>query len=207
MANAARKCGYCNGYVRVDDKDAYFDKFKNRYFCNKSEHDNFLRMGNVKTHEKKALKALKSIKRKRWEDKKTEIKGIGHQNQLTQTVVNQYVRLEAKANNRNCISCDKPIDYVTKVMGGTYDAGHYKTVGGHEELRFNFKNINAECKHCNHHDDEHLVGMRLNIVIRFGQDRLDWLDGPHAANHYAIDWHIRCRAILRKKMRKRGWLK
>lgn len=151
-------------------------------------------------------KKAESKKRREWKDRKTKLRGTGHQNELTQTVINQYVRLEAKANNRNCISCDKPIDYVTKVRGGTYDAGHYKTVKAHPELRFNLKNNNAEHKYCNHHDDQHLVGMRVNIVKRFGRERLDWLDGPHASNHYTIDWHIRCRELLREKMRNRGWL-
>lgn len=195
MANSKRKCTGCNRYLRQDKHD--WRRLPVGWF-----HTNQCAIDYGKKSVVKKKANAEKKKKQDWADKKVSIKGMTHQNKLTQIDVNKYVRLRDKYNKRACISCGSPIDYVTRVRGGTHDAGHYKTVKAHTELRFNTANINAECKFCNNHDDEHLIGMRLNIVDRYGQARLDWLDGPHKIPHRTVDWHIRYRRILKKRMKR-----
>ena len=87
-------------------------------------------------------KLIEKVKRKKFREKKKEVKGLSHWNRVTQTVVNKYVRLRDR--NLPCISCGK-WDHELKeaVRKGKWDAGHYKTVGGHRELRFNTKKIST----------------------------------------------------------------
>ena len=152
---------------------------------------------------------LQTIKKKRAKQKKQESAkkrenalGIKHQEKLTQASVNRYVRLRDSFYNRRCISCDKIIDYDVYKVGGACDAGHYKTQASHPEIRFNVNNINAECKHCNRFNSEHLVGMRVGIVERYGQERLDWLDGHHELKKYTIQDHKRIRLIFNKRSKR-----
>ena len=105
------------------------------------------------------------------------------QKALTKTAVNKLVL--KRDIGKPCISCG------TDKQNIKYDAGHYKTVGSCPELRYNLKNINRQCSnYCNvnhsgningAHDSK---GQRVGIVERFGQERLDYLEGPHERIKY-----------------------
>ena len=79
-------------------------------------------------------KLIEKVKRKKFREKKKEVKGLRHWQKVTQGVVNKYVRLRDR--NLPCISCGK-WDHELKeaVRKGKWDAGHFKTVGGHPEIR------------------------------------------------------------------------
>ena len=90
-----------------------------------------------------------------------------------QTLVNQYV-LHVRDKYESCCTCGKNKPDVK------YDAGHYRSRGACKELRFELTNIHRQCSvNCNQHG----AGMRAEykefIVKKYGQDHLDWLDGPH----------------------------
>jgi len=57
-----------------------------------------------------------------------------------QKVFNAYIRERDK--EQPCISCQTQ----NKVQ---YDAGHYRSVGAHPELRFNENNVHKQCRKCN----------------------------------------------------------
>ena len=146
-------------------------------------------------------KLIEKVKRKKFREKKKEVKGLSHWNRVTQTVVNKYVRLRDR--NLPCISCGK-WDHELKeaVRKGKCDAGHYKTVGSHPEIRFNTKNINKQCLNCNGFNSGNIAGQQKGIEARYGQERLDWLNGPHQLKHYSIDDLERIRKIFSKKTRR-----
>ncbi|WP_424411191.1 recombination protein NinG [Pasteurella sp. PK-2025] len=84
-----------------------------------------------------------------------------------QRVFNKFIRLRDK--DKPCISCGR---YHT----GKYDAGHYKTVGGNPELRFNEDNCHAQCVPCNQHLHGNIVNYRVGLIERIGIERVEFLE-------------------------------
>ena len=134
------------------------------------------------TAKKKHTKAKKDIKD---EDRSFQI-------DKTQRVFNAYVRLRDSC--MPCISCaraDEEIDY--SGVGGKWDCGHYKTRGAYPELRFDERNASKQCKKCNGGSGKYSrkarsvkEGFDIGLLERYGQDRLDWLNGPHEPKRYTI---------------------
>ena len=89
-----------------------------------------------------------------------------------QVLVNQYI-VQVRDKDEACATCGTRANV-------KYDAGHYLTRGAHKELRFELTNIHKQCSvKCNQHGS----GMRLEhkdfIRDKYGQEHLDWLEGPH----------------------------
>lgn len=109
---------------------------------------------------------------------------LTHQKKLTQNTLNMMIRELDK--DQPCISCGKP--------AGTYvlNAGHFKTVGAYPELRFDPRNIYAQCAGCNSGQQKFKKGdnavtiqkFRAAIAQRFGIAMVDYLEGPHEPKHY-----------------------
>lgn len=99
-----------------------------------------------------------------------EVKPLSHWLKATERVVNHYVLTRDRA--RPCISC------------GTFDtvqweAGHFKSVGAHREMRYLATNIHKQCHRCNVQFSGNIHGYREGLLARYGQQILDELDGPH----------------------------
>lgn len=80
--------------------------------------------------------------------------------------VNAFVRERDK--NLPCISCGKYRE--------SYNAGHYYSVGGHPNVRFNLDNIHKQCVYCNLHLSGNIRPYRENLLLKIGEDRLNLLD-------------------------------
>ena len=88
-----------------------------------------------------------------------------------------------------CISCG---EFVVKDMPfGQYDCGHYKTVGGFPELRFEELNAHKQCKKCNGGSGrftkkETTVSKeyRINLIKKIGLDKVEWLEIKHEPKKY-----------------------
>ena len=190
-----RRCDGCDKVLMKDSKKwkKYGDNMFHSFDC--AENFALTKVKQIRTKRKKQQK-------KDWNVRREKMLGIRHQEKLTQAVVNKYVRMRDKFYNRNCISCDNPLDFDPINGGSRVDAGHYKTQKAHPEIRFNVSNINAECVSCNRHNTEHLVGMVVNIAKRYGRDRLDWLNGHHELKKYTIEDHKRMREIFNKRIKR-----
>jgi len=95
-----------------------------------------------------------------------------------QEVFNQWIRL--RDDKQPCISC------------GTrgpcqFHAGHYKTAGGHPELRFEPLNVHKQCAQCNNYKSGAIDQYRPRLIYRIGEDNVKWLEGPHPPVKYTID--------------------
>ena len=97
-----------------------------------------------------------------------------------QEVFNQWIRL--RDDKQPCISC------------GTrgpcqLHAGHYKTAGGHPELRFEQLNVHKQCAQCNNFKSgDTLTSTDPGLIYRIGlEDNVKWLEGPHPPVKYTID--------------------
>jgi len=95
-----------------------------------------------------------------------------------QTAFNAFIRAEDE--KEPCISCQRFHD-------GQYHAGHYRTVGGHGELRFEEDNCHKQCSVCNNHLSGNIADYRINLVKKIGLSRVEWLEGPHDPKKYSIE--------------------
>ena len=95
----------------------------------------------------------------------------------TEKAVNTFVRIRDK--DKPCISCQRHHQ-------GQNHAGHFLSVGSHPELRFEPRNIFKQCKPCNVDKHGNLLEYRKNLIALYGQEEVDWLEGPHEMTHYSI---------------------
>lgn len=82
-----------------------------------------------------------------------------------QGVVNRYIR--KRDEMKPCVSCDN---------GLVAHAGHYIAQGSGGALRFNEENLNGQCIHCNVWKHGNLLEYRINLAIRIGIKKVNWLE-------------------------------
>jgi hypothetical protein len=95
-----------------------------------------------------------------------------------QTVFNSFIR--TRDAHLPCISCGR-------FHTGSYDAGHYRSVGSMPALRFDEDNCHRQCVPCNQHKSGNVVEYRIGLVARIGVKRVAQLEGPQAPAKYTIE--------------------
>lgn len=126
----------------------------------------------------KARKAIAEVGRKELRAAKERVKPKGQYMREAQAAFNAWIRKRDAA--QPCISCGRHHE-------GKYDAGHYRTVGSNPALRFEPLNCHKQCVPCNQHKSGDIVNYRISLVLRIGQDKVEWLEGPHEPQRYTID--------------------
>ena len=129
-------------------------------------------------HAPKARKALADVQRAEIKVRKEKLKSRADHLKDTQQAFNSWVR--ERDALLPCISCGRHHQ-------GKYDAGHYRTVGSNPALRFEPLNCHKQCVPCNQHKSGNIVEYRINLVLRIGAEKVDWLEGPHEPQKYTID--------------------
>lgn len=133
-----------------------------------------------------------------------------HQLRLAQPAFNSYIRERDK--DENCISCGRSNNQVAISedwnAGGVWDCGHFLTIGGFPELRFEETNAHKQCKVCNSGSHHHAKkkrtvseSYRLGLIERIGLDKVLWLEGLHEPKHYSVDDIVKIKKEYRKKTR------
>lgn len=139
-----------------------------------------------------ARKAIAQVERKELRDAKERVKTKGQYMREAQTAFNAWVR--ERDANLPCISCGRS-------HAGQYHAGHYLSVGANPELRFEPLNVHKQCAPCNNHLSGNLVNYRISLPQRIGQEKVDWLEGPHEPKRYTIDDFKAIKAEYREKLK------
>lgn len=114
-----------------------------------------------------------------------------YQTKLTQRVFNQWIRL--RDSGLPCISCG--------ITYGQMHAGHYRSTGAAPELRFEPLNAHSQCAQCNTHKSGNIGEYRIGLIKKIGLDKVEWLEGPHAAKKYSCEELIELRAYYAKSIR------
>ncbi|MCQ0168453.1 recombination protein NinG [Pseudomonas sp. S12(2018)] len=140
----------------------------------------------------KARKAIDQRERREIKVRKEKLKSRTDHLKEAQVVVNQYIRL--RDADLPCVSCGRFHD-------GQWHAGHFRSAGGHPELRFEPLNIWRQCAPCNTHKSGDLVNYRAELVRRIGAERVEWLEGPHEAKRYTVDDLKAIKAEYRAKIK------
>jgi len=126
----------------------------------------------------KAKEAAAKRERKEHKARKEKLKTRSDYAKEAQAEFNRFIRI--RDDHLPCISCGRH-------HSGQYHAGHYRTVGGNPELRFDELNCHKQCSVCNNHKSGNIVEYRINLVQRIGSDQLEWLEGPHEPKKYTIE--------------------
>jgi hypothetical protein len=121
-------------------------------------------------------KTARSVKPLRKVKKKSIPQLIG----IAQKLINAHVRdRDSQGGYFTCISCGK--DFPVSKM----NAGHYVPVARCSFLRLNELNIHGECVGCNCFDEFHLIGYRMNLVNKIGEETVKWLeDNRHTTKRW-----------------------
>lgn len=196
MANRRKKCKRCGEYRDAESGV----QLPLGFFCSK-EHaiEHGLEASRKRTERllanavrAQAAEAKNAAKRVR--ERKMEVKPLSYWMKRAQAAVNAYIR--ARDAGQPCISCGKPDD-------GSHQrhASHYRSVGGHPELRFCELNIWASCSVCNNYLSGNLVPFRAALIAKIGLDRVEWLEGPHEPKRYRKEDYQAIEAEYKAKLK------
>ena len=127
-------------------------------------------------------------------ERRMEVKPLSYWMKRAQAAVNAYIR--ARDAGQPCISCGKPDD-------GSHQrhASHYRSVGGHPELRFCELNIWASCSVCNNYLSGNLVPFRAALIAKIGLDKVEFLEGQHEPKRYRKEDYQAIEAEYKAKLK------
>lgn len=94
-------------------------------------------------------------------------------------IFSEYIRTRDFNTYKTCISCGRPKEY------WQLQAGHYCPAGNCGfALIFDELNVNAECGGCNAFDSGHLINYRVNLIKRYGLEKIEALEECYRDSHY-----------------------
>ena len=142
---------------------------------------------------KKAKKEFNAETRSR----KRALKGKSEYKKEAQAAFNAFIR--QRDIELPCISCG--FNLTIDKLGGGWDAGHYKSRGSAPELAFTELNCHKQCKRCNNQLSGNIVNYRQGLLKKIGQDKLDWIEGPHPLLKLTVDDYEAIKKKYRKKLK------
>lgn len=164
MANKKKRCKFCRDYFPADS----MIKVPAGTFCCDVCMFAWLRAMRARD----AKKAHTAKKKKFYSnDRSTQLR-------LAQKAFNAFIRERDK--NGFCISCGRN-------HRGQYHAGHYRSIGAAPHLRFNQFNVNKQCAPCNNHKSGNIGEYRINLVAKFGLEKVEWLESQNEPVKLTID--------------------
>ncbi|WAG76988.1 recombination protein NinG [Metapseudomonas furukawaii] len=140
-------------------------------------------------------KSIQQRERKELRVRKEKLKSRADHLREAQSVINRYVRL--RDAHLGCVSCDKAPEWQ-----GQWHASHFRSVGAAPHLRFNLLNIHKACSVCNNHLSGNLMNYRPALVLRIGEERVEWLESNHARAGFDIEYLKRLKRVFAKKCRR-----
>lgn len=145
-----------------------------------------------------AREAIEKRQRRELREAKERIKTRSDWLKEAQIAFNAYIRERDKA--KPCISCDETAPGGDPI-GGLWDCSHYRSIGACPQLRFEELNAHKSCKQCNRDKSGNIVEYRIRLKARIGEERLEWLEGPHEPKKYTIDDLKAIKAEYKDKLR------
>lgn len=89
---------------------------------------------------------------------------------------NRYIR--ERDHGKSCICCGRfPKSAV--FTGGDWDAGHFRSIGAADHLRFNEDNCHAQMKTCNRDASGNHSAYRIGLIARIGLARVEALENDN----------------------------
>ena len=131
----------------------------------------------------KAEKVAKVKERRADKIKRETLKTRGDWIKEAQIEFNKYVRL--RDSSKGCISCGSACGESS--IGGSGDAGHFRSRGSAPHLRFDERNCHLQCKRCNRYLAGNVADYRVGLVRRIGMDAVDALEEDQEPRRHTVD--------------------
>lgn len=112
-----------------------------------------------------------------------------------QAAFNRYIRL--RDAGKPCICCGQPLS--AGDVGGSYDCGHYRSVGSAPQLRFDENNAHAQRKQCNRWGAGRAVDYRLGLIQRIGLAAVEALEQDCSVRKWSREELINIKLLYRRK--------
>ncbi|UFM70422.1 recombination protein NinG [Leclercia adecarboxylata] len=158
-------------------KTKFTATFDNVWWCC-PEHGAQYGLQELEKKREKQRAAKEKADRASWRKRKAAVKPLRHWEDVTQRVVNDYIR--ERDYDLPCISC------------GTFDtvqweAGHYRSRGKASHLRYTEDNINKQCHHCNVQLSGNQQQYRIRLIRKIGPERVEALENNNTPHRYTIE--------------------
>lgn len=98
-----------------------------------------------------------------------------------QRAFNRYIR--ERDRHLPCICCDKPATQ----SPNEWDAGHYRSVGAANHLRFDERNCHKQSKRCNQYLGGNYAMYRTGLINRYGVDFVLEIESDNKTKKYTRD--------------------
>lgn len=115
--------------------------------------------------------------------KKEKLKTARDWTKEAQIAFNAFIRERDK--DKPCICCGQPLS--SGDIGGSFDCGHYRSVGSAPHLRFDERNAHGQRKQCNRYGAGRAVDYRIGLVARIGSGAVDALESDQQQRKYTIE--------------------
>ena len=147
---------------------------------------------------KNAAKA-KALEAKQDRARRNALKTIPELKKEAQIAFNAYIRARDHLAGHACICCGRPLDWGR--LGGAVDAGHYRSTGSADHLRFREDNCHAQRSDCNRYGAGRAVDYRIGLLSRIGRERVEALEADNATHKWTREELIAIRDGYRAKTR------
>jgi hypothetical protein len=124
--------------------------------------------------EKKEAREAK-VERSKTKQRKEALKSLTELANEAQIPFNKFIRL--RDQGKPCISCQRSL--LLKV-----NAGHYRTRGAANHLRFNEDNCHLQCEHCNSFLSGNIINYRPNLIKKIGLEAVEALENDNRTHKY-----------------------
>lgn len=127
---------------------------------------------------------IAQVKERRADKVKREtLKTRGDWIKEAQIEFNKYIRL--RDSGKGCISCGSACGEGT--IGGSGDAGHFRSRGSAPHLRFDERNCHIQCKRCNRYLSGNVADYRVGLIERIGIDAVAALEADQEPRRHTVD--------------------
>jgi hypothetical protein len=146
--------------------------------------------------EKQARMAAK-VERAETRRRKEAIKTVPDLIKEAQAAFNAFIRERDRLAGHACISSGRPLDW----SGNAVDAGHYRSTGAAQHLRFNEDNCHAQSKFDNQWRAGNVVDYRVRLIARIGLARVEALEADNRPHKWTREELREIRAYYRAKVK------
>jgi hypothetical protein len=140
--------------------------------------------------EKCEQKAVRKVDR----EKKQKLKTWQQWFNEAKEVAQKYARI--RDYRLGCVSCSKPPNW-----HGQWHGSHFRPAGNFKAVALNLWNIHKACSECNNWKSGNLVEMTDTLVVKIGQEKVDWLKSQTQPYRHSIEYLARYKKVIGKRCR------
>lgn len=113
------------------------------------------------------------------------LKTIPQLKKEAQREFNRFIRGRDRLQSVACICCGRALPWISGgITGSGVDAGHYRSTGSADHLRFDERNCHAQRSDCNRYSAGRAVEYRIGLIARIGLDEVVAIE----CNNTPVKW-------------------